>query len=137
MTKQSHFRAGASLAPAERGQELVEFALTFPVLFMLLMGILDMGRATFYNSVLYNAAREGARYASIYPSDDVGIQDTVKAKAVGLDLNTLTIVTSMPDGDNIRVALTYQFAPITPIVASAFGASEVTVSNQATLRIED
>lgn len=123
----------------ERGQELLEFALIFPVLFTLLLGVLDMGRAVYYNSVLYNAAREGARYAIIYPDDTAGIEAAVHRLAVGLDPSVLTItttVTTMPNEDRVQVALSYSFTPVTPLVANFFGASEVPLASQATMRVE-
>lgn len=46
-----------------RGQAMVEFALLAPVLFLILFGIVDLGRAVFYANELTNASREGARIA--------------------------------------------------------------------------
>jgi hypothetical protein len=43
------------------GQSLVEFALIFPMLLVLLLGFLDLGRVIFYYSSLTNAVREGTR----------------------------------------------------------------------------
>lgn len=47
------------------GQSLVEFALIFPMLLVLLLGFLDLGRAIFYYSSLTNAVREGTRRAIV------------------------------------------------------------------------
>lgn len=52
----------------DRGQTLVEFALVFPVFILLLFGLLDMGRFVYLNSTLSQAAREGARVASVEAS---------------------------------------------------------------------
>jgi hypothetical protein len=49
----------------ERGQGLVEFALVFPIFMVLLFGIIDGSRLVFMNSTLSQAAREGARQASV------------------------------------------------------------------------
>ena len=46
------------------GQTLVEFALILPVFILLLFGVLDVGRYVYMNSVLSQAAREGARVAA-------------------------------------------------------------------------
>jgi Flp pilus assembly protein TadG len=46
------------------GQTLVEFALVLPVFILLLFGLLDVGRYVYMNSVLSQAAREGARLAA-------------------------------------------------------------------------
>jgi Flp pilus assembly protein TadG len=48
-----------------RGQALVEFALVAPLFFVLLFGIIEVGRFIFYYEVLNNATREGARYAIV------------------------------------------------------------------------
>jgi len=50
-------------ANRRRGQSMVEFALLAPMLFLILFGIVDLGRAVFYANELTNAAREGARVA--------------------------------------------------------------------------
>lgn len=54
------------VAGSRRGQALVEFALTLPVLILLLVGIIDFGRAVWAVSVVSNAAREAARYAIVH-----------------------------------------------------------------------
>jgi Flp pilus assembly protein TadG len=51
-----------------RGQTLVEFALVMPAFFMLLFGLIDGSRMVFLNSTLSQAAREGAREASVEAS---------------------------------------------------------------------
>ena len=43
---------------------MVEFALVLPVFILLLFGLLDVGRYVYMNSVLSQAAREGARVAA-------------------------------------------------------------------------
>jgi Flp pilus assembly protein TadG len=48
-----------------RGQSLVEFALVLPVFLVMLFGLLDAGRYVYMNSVLSQAAREGARLAAV------------------------------------------------------------------------
>ena len=48
-----------------RGQTLVEFALVLPVFLVMLFGLLDAGRYVYMNSVLSQAAREGARLAAV------------------------------------------------------------------------
>jgi Flp pilus assembly protein TadG len=58
-----------------RGQALVEFALVLPVFFLMLFGLIDMGRYVYLNSTLSQAAREGARLASVEASW-VGSADT-------------------------------------------------------------
>jgi Flp pilus assembly protein TadG len=47
----------------QRGQSLVEFALSSVVLLLLVGGLVDIGRGIFVSESLSNAAREGARHA--------------------------------------------------------------------------
>jgi hypothetical protein len=48
-----------------RGQSLVEFALTLPILLLIIFGLIDLGRAVFISNSLAEAARDGARYGSV------------------------------------------------------------------------
>ncbi len=48
-----------------RGQALVEFALVIPLFLLMLFGLVDMARLVHANSALSQAAREGARVASV------------------------------------------------------------------------
>jgi Flp pilus assembly protein TadG len=52
---------------SQRGAELIEFALLFPLLLLVLLGIVDFGFLFQRYEVLTNAAREGARVA-VLPS---------------------------------------------------------------------
>jgi Flp pilus assembly protein TadG len=58
-----------------RGQSLVEFALVIPIFLLLLFGLIDGGRLVYQHSVLSQAAREGARLASVEASW-IGSTDT-------------------------------------------------------------
>jgi hypothetical protein len=50
----------------ERGQATVEFALILPVLLLIVLGIIEFGRAWNIQQVVTDAAREGARRAVIF-----------------------------------------------------------------------
>jgi hypothetical protein len=51
-------------AQRQDGQGLVEFALVLPVFLLVMIGVFDAGRLVYTNSVLSQAAREGARLAA-------------------------------------------------------------------------
>ena len=53
------------LAANQRGASLIEFAVTLPVLVMILVGIMRFGSAYNYQIVLTDAARTGARQLAI------------------------------------------------------------------------
>jgi len=48
------------------GQALVETAMLFPLLMLLVMGSADLGRVFYYSIAVTNAAREGARQGTYY-----------------------------------------------------------------------
>jgi Flp pilus assembly protein TadG len=48
----------------QRGQSLVEFAISSMVLLLLAMGLIDLSRAFYYSVSLQGAAREGARHGA-------------------------------------------------------------------------
>jgi Flp pilus assembly protein TadG len=73
--------AARRLGSAE-GSQLLEFALTAPLLLVLVIGIMDFGRAYNLKQKLNNAVREGARYAANQFSDPEDI-NTTSVGAVG------------------------------------------------------
>jgi hypothetical protein len=65
----SAFRLGRrqiGARPFDRGQGLAEFALVLPVFLLVVFGIIDIGRVIWATDDITNAAREGARYASVH-----------------------------------------------------------------------
>jgi Flp pilus assembly protein TadG len=54
-----------------RGQSLVEFALVFPIIVLLVMGFMEIGRAVFAYNTIANAARQAARVAAVNQLADV------------------------------------------------------------------
>ena len=51
--------------PRQRAQAMVEFALILPLLLLLVVAIIDLGRALFVYSQVSNAAREAVRYGTV------------------------------------------------------------------------
>ena len=49
----------------EGGQGLVEFALVIPIILVVIVGALDLGRAVYAYNTIANAARQGARVAAV------------------------------------------------------------------------
>jgi len=57
---------------ADRGSQVVEFALSVPLLVLFVIGIYDFSAALTLKHKLTNAAREGARVAAADPASDLG-----------------------------------------------------------------
>lgn len=79
---------------SEKGAELVEFALTFPLLLLVMLGIIDFGLLLHRVQVLTNAAREGARIAVLpnYGQADVSARVDQYLLAAGLPGSATTVV---------------------------------------------
>jgi Flp pilus assembly protein TadG len=86
--------------PRSRGQALVEFALIIPLFLLMLFGIIDIGRVIWANDALTNAAREGARFASVKGSNTdmvttatkQNIRDATQGMAIAGGMNTVVTV---------------------------------------------
>ncbi len=61
---------------------MVEFALILPLLVLIIAGLFDLGRAFFAYIVISNAAREGARYATLNADYMKGTCEAVKNEAL-------------------------------------------------------
>jgi len=78
----------------QRGQSLVEFAISSIVLLLLMMGLLDLSRAFYYAVNLQGAAREGARHGAWFDTatrsntylDDADIMSAVNSALSGAGL---------------------------------------------------
>jgi Flp pilus assembly protein TadG len=71
-----------SILKDEKGQNIVEFALVAPLLFLLVLGITEFGRAWMTRNVLTGAAREAVRVAAVQPP--VGGVDAAISRATTL-----------------------------------------------------
>ena len=79
----------------QRGQSLVEFAISSIVLLLLMMGLLDLSRAFYYAVDLQGAAREGARHGAWF--------DTASRSNIFLDnSDVMSAVSSGLSGSGIN-----------------------------------
>lgn len=83
----------ASLRRGDKGQSLVETALFFPILILVIIGVVEVGYLLHDYLAVANAAREGARYAATVgteSSDNATITSiiTTTMTSKGLDVNT-------------------------------------------------
>jgi Flp pilus assembly protein TadG len=73
-------------------QALIEFAITLPLLILLVLGALDFGRMFYTKIVITNAAREGANYLAYFPEDaNNGFADTLAAIINEADSSTVQV----------------------------------------------
>lgn len=129
----------AMLRRSERGTALVEFALIAPLLFLLLFGIIDFGRALNYYNQITQLAGQGARAAAVNRAPDgtalnasnpYEIQQQLAGKYTAqpeLRRGIVACITHVPSGagDYVTVRVSYQFhfLPLISAAASALGGS--------------
>ena len=120
----------AAVRPARRGVAAVEFAVVASLLFMLLLGIIEIGRAMMVLEMLNNAARNGARVASLQGSDNTAVTAAANSAlanagfsgtstAVQVNGATANVNTAVP-GDLITVTVSVPYNNVTWLPTSMF-----------------
>ena len=122
------FRNWVKLWKGQGGQAMVETAIAVPLLLLLVLGIVDFGKAYNYSNDLTHLANEAARYATVntcIPDGSGGcklINDVVKDDAESGELRNgggsiespgVTISICLPGGQRIKAMATarYKFLP--------------------------
>jgi len=147
----------AGMPGRQAGTELVEFAITAMLLFMLLFGIIEFSVVMFDKATITNASREGARTGILFRPEprDAGTEDAIVTTAINdyaaaylislggaaaldvdvgrTDLNGDGVFNS---GDEITVTVTYpyQFLILPGFVTSMAG--ELGLSATTVMRAE-
>ena len=135
------------------GQSLAEFALVLPVLLLIALLGLDLGRAFFSWVTLNNAARVAANYAGINPDASFAAASTYDTLIRGDASNAACVITAGAPpqpvfsdstldanvttkdlGDNVTVTISCPFRVLTPIVGSITG-SPITISASSTFTV--
>jgi hypothetical protein len=121
---------------AEKGQSLVELALTLIIILTLLAGAVDLGSAFFSYVAIRDAAQEGALYGSIFPTGAIESRvrgasgppsppSPTKPKPVDLyDLTKVTVsVSAIPpcSGGEVIVTVKYTYTLIMPLISAIIG----------------
>ena len=124
----------------ERGQSLVELALSLTVILLLLAGAVDFSIAYFSFSALQDAAQEGALYGSIHPDDTGGIEERVRqASSNPVDLANedlvdvkVTLSGDACEGNEIKVNVIYDYPISMPFIGSIIGSQKITLNASVT-----
>lgn len=132
----------AKLQRGERGQSLVELAISLTVIMVLLAGAVDFSMAYFSFSSMQDAAQEGALYGSINPTDVDGIKTRVRnASSNPVDLSDVTLVdvfvTTDPvvdpcEGGEVKVDVVYDYPISMPFIGTFIGSQTITLTASVT-----
>ena len=132
----------------ERGQGLIEFSLMAIFLVILMMGVLDLGRAYFTYLALKDAAQEGAYFGSAFPqcvasagacADPNNIPFRVRHSANGGLVDwagpgahiTITLPPVVQAGESLTVTISYQYQMLTPLVGTIANGQVLTLTAQS------
>ena len=130
---------------SERGTAVVEFALLAPLLFGILIGLLDFGQALNYYNQQNQLTGLGARAAAVLRNPDgtavsgTSIQHQLSSQYAKGALRGETFCITLPSGSGVgqplRVSASYNFNMV-PLTIVKFGLSQITIQAQQTMRQE-
>jgi Flp pilus assembly protein TadG len=85
-----------------RGVAAVEFAVIAPIFVIMILGIIEIGRAMMVQQILTNASREGARRAIVEKTTTTEVQAVVNDYLAGTSVSSgVTVNVSPPPGPAI------------------------------------
>jgi Flp pilus assembly protein TadG len=131
------------------GQALPEFALVLPLLMVVLLGMLDFGKAFNYWINVTHLANEGARWSVVdkNPGGTISLQNYIKQQAdtaelrdgatVCINLIHVSSGSSAPygPGDAVEMRVTYPYNWL-PFFQKRLGFATTTITGSATMRLE-
>jgi hypothetical protein len=102
---------GQHTKKAEKGQSLIELAISMIILLMLLAGIFDLGRAILAYFVLQDAAEEGMVYGVSFPTDcnqiDQRIRDNITNNIIDENAMVISIWIQGDSGETSCYSIPY------------------------------
>jgi Flp pilus assembly protein TadG len=120
----------------ERGSATVEFALVLPLVFVVTLGLVEVGLLARDRALVDAAARAGARAAALQP-EDAPARDAAVAAAPGLDPSALAVAVTRAVGTGapVTVSVAYDDPVRVPFVGWLVGPS-VHIESSAVMRQE-
>ena len=126
------------IAHREKGQSLVELALTLLLILTLLAGAVDFGMAFFSYVALRDAAQEGALYGSLDPANTNGIIARVRGSSsapVNLSDPSVTVSISPPPycrNHPITVTVRYDYQLSMPFIGAILDTNKIPLTASVT-----
>jgi len=131
----------AGVSRDETGQSLVEFAVVLPLVLLVLLGIMDFGKAFNYWITENQVASEGARRAAVNLGSAT-LQQYVLSQIKVTELHdNASVCVSFPDsgqttvGHPVKVTVAIKYAWL-PVLKRFGSVGSLTLRNSATMRLE-
>jgi hypothetical protein len=128
-----------------QGAAVVEFAVVAPVFFLVVLGMIEIGRAIMVEQVLTNASREGARVAVLDGATAADVKEKVVdyMKSGGLSAATTDMVSITPtepataaNGTPVTVRVQIQFNQVSWLPSPWFISGSRCLTAAAVMRRE-
>lgn len=123
------------------GAAVVEFAIVGPLLVMLTMGMMEVGRAVMVKQVMINASREGARMAILPLANSQAVITEVQSQLAASSINGTTVTLDPPSLENapagtpVTVTISVNASQVSWIPNPAFTLNQ-TITAATTMRRE-
>jgi len=128
-----------------RGAAVVEFAVVVPVFVIVILGMIEVGRAVMVQQILTNASREGARRAVLDGMSETDVQqavvDYMSRANISIDATNVTVVSNPPVSpdyaNSMTVTVTVPFSQVSWLPSPIyFKGSSGTLVATSTMRQE-
>lgn len=144
-------KQGNSIKQIEKGQSMVELAISITLLLILLAGIVDLGRALIINFNLQDAAEEGIVYGTSFPTDCnqivIRVADNIPNQFISEDvtvnvfiqdayLNYISCYTinksDVYAGKLMKVEIKYEYPITMPFLGAIIGSQKIPMTVTST-----
>jgi TadE-like protein len=140
LNRKSKRSDSAKLRRGERGQSLVELALSLSAILLLLTGAVDFSIAYFSYSAMQDAAQEGALYGSVNPEDEAGIISRVRNASTNpvnlADEDKVDVIVTLPEeaceGNEIKINVIYDYPISMPFIGAIIGSQQIRLNAKVT-----
>jgi Flp pilus assembly protein TadG len=148
MTTDSPLRRALPRVREETGQALVELAIVLPILFLLIAGILEFGRAYNIQQIVVDASREGSRMAVVADAavDSAAVKARINKLLADNHLDSTKVgIAISPSADwkktgqamTVQVTYPFKFKFVAALMDWATGSTAgITLSGTTTMRNE-
>jgi hypothetical protein len=125
---------------SDAGMALIEAAFVLPILLLVMMGMLDFGRAFYFKHMLDEAAREGCRVAVVTTPDPDIVTTRVDDLLSAGGITPTSVTVAGPDPAHmVTVTVDATFTFVTPGIYAMFNANfsnTLAMRGQSTMRFE-
>ncbi len=126
---------------SRRGAAVTEFAVVAPIMIMLTMGMIEIGRMVMVKQVMVNASREGARFGALPGTSNTEVTARVQQELSSASITGVSItvtpenLATAPAGSQVKVLLSVSASQISWVPNPLFSFSK-NITTSTTMRRE-